>query len=67
MRYKEVIDKDEKHLPSKIEDPSKADRKIPFTPTAQTAKNVGLQMKCDECSKLRLLHAKRKLQANKLN
>ena len=67
MRYKEGIDKDEKHLPSKIEDPSKADRKIPFTPTAQTAKNVGLLMKCDECSKPRLLHAKRKLQANKLN
>ena len=36
MRYKEGIDKDEKHLPSKIEDPSKADHNIPFTPTAQT-------------------------------
>ena len=67
MQYKEGIDKDEKYLPSKIEDPSKADHKIPFTQTAQTAKNVGLLLNCDECSKLRLLHAKHKLQMKKLN
>ena len=61
MRYKEGTDKDEAHLPSKIEDPSKMDHKIPFTPSAQTAKNVGLVVKCDECCKPRLLHAKHKL------
>ena len=67
MRYTEGIDKDEKYLPSKIGDPSKADQTIPFTPTAQTAKNVGLLLNCDECSKPLLLHAKHKLQTKKLN
>ena len=33
----------------------------PFNPTAQTAKNVGVVIHCEECGKWRCLHAQRKL------
>jgi hypothetical protein len=33
----------------------------PFHPSAQTAKNVGVVIQCEECSKWRCLHSKRKL------
>ena len=67
MRYKEGSDKDEKHLPSKIDDPSKRDHHVPFTPSAQTAKNVGFFVRCEECDKPRLIFAKNKLKERELN
>ena len=51
----------EKYLPSKLEDPEKRPHNIPFPPSAQTAKNVGLTIKCVECGKPRLSHSKHKL------
>ena len=52
---------EEKYLPSKLEDVEKRPHNIPFSPCAQTAKNVGFFLKCEECNKPRLLHAKNKL------
>ena len=34
---------------------------MPFTPTAQTALNVGITVKCSECWKPRVTYAKKKL------
>ena len=34
---------------------------MPFNPSAQTAKNTGIFLKCSDCSKPRVLHSKRKL------
>ena len=39
----------------------KSSHNIPFTVSAQTAMNVGMTIKCNECSKPRLLYAKQKL------
>ena len=67
MRYKEGTDEDERYLPSKIDDPSKRDHKIPFTASAQTAKNVGILVRCDECNKPRLAFSKHKLKERESN
>ena len=65
--YAEGLDPSEKNLPSKIEDVTKQNHNFPFTPTAQTARNVGYIIPCNECVKLRLLCMKNKLKPNELN
>ena len=60
-RYTQGSDPEEKFLPSVLLDSSKQPHGIPFTPTAQTAKNVHKIIRCMECSKPRLLHAAKKL------
>ena len=51
----------EEHCPSmKIRDLQKG-HGCPFSPTAQTAKNVGTVVQCEECGKWRCLHAAKKL------
>ena len=61
LHYNPGSDADEKFLPSKLEDVEKGSHNIPFSPTGQTAKNVGFVVKCLECNKPRLLHSKNKL------
>ena len=58
LHYEPGCDPEEKFLPSKLEDIEKCAHNIPFPPTAQTAKNVGFTIKCEECCKPRLLHSK---------
>ena len=48
--YIEGSDESEKFLPTKL-DPSKRNHGMPFTPTAQTALNVGKTIKCTQCLK----------------
>ena len=67
QHYKEGVDGLEKYLPSKLEDVSKRLHNVPFTPTAQTAKNVGFTLKCTECKKQRLLFAQKKLKSQEVN
>ena len=62
--YKEGTDPEEKYLPSKIQDVSKQPHKIPFPPTAQTAKNVGSVVKCAESIKPRLMFAQKSSKEN---
>ena len=51
----------EEHRPSmKLRDLQKG-HGCPFSPTAQTAKNVGTVIQCEECGKWRCLHAGKKL------
>jgi len=56
-----IYDPEEKFLPSILEDVEKSPHNITFSPTAQTAKNVGFTIACSECSKPRLLHSKNKV------
>ena len=65
-RYKEGVDSDEKYLPSKLQDVTKQAHGLPFSPTAQTAKNTGLTVKCCHCKKPRLLYSPKKLKENSL-
>ena len=51
--YVEGEDPDEKHLPSRLSNVEKQSHNIPFTVSAQTAMNVGMTIKCNECSKQR--------------
>ena len=44
----------------------KGPHNIPFSPTGQTARNVGFVVKCEECNKSRLLHAKHKLKPGEI-
>ena len=60
QHYNAGNDPTEKYLPSKLEDPEKRSHNIPFPLSAQTAKNVGLTIKCVDCGKPRLLHSKHK-------
>jgi hypothetical protein len=53
------------HLPSLHEKEAKG-HKIPFNPSAQTAKNTGILMICEECIKPRLIHSQRKLKADEI-
>ena len=64
--YKEGVDSDEKYLPSKLQDVTKQAHGLPFSPTAQTAKNTGLTVKCCHCKKPRLLYSPKKLKENSL-
>ena len=59
--YKEGQDEEEKFLPSRLIDPTKRSHNIPFSPTAQTALNVGVSIPCTECRKPRLIYAKQRL------
>ena len=43
-----------------MDDVEKSAHDIPFNPTAQTAKDVGFTVRCEECQK-RLVHSKMKL------
>ena len=55
------VDTTEEHRPSlKGRDLPKG-HGCPFNPSAQTAKNVGSVIQCEECEKWRCLHAARKL------
>ena len=49
----------EEHRPSLLK--TKEDSGMPFNATAQTAKNVGLVIQCQECDTFRTLHAAKKL------
>ena len=66
QHYRPGSDADEKFLPSKLHNAEKRPHNIPFSPTAQTAKNVGLTIKCTECEKPRLLHSKHKLKGDEI-
>ena len=59
-------DTTEEYLPSSRAATEKG-HKCPFNPTAQTAKNVGMVIQCQECGKWRCLHAKKKLSGPKRN
>ena len=61
--YEKGLDPSEMNLPSKLEDVTvtKQNHNVPFTPTAQTAKNIGYIIPCNECGKPRLLHSKKKI------
>ena len=48
-------------MPSKLEDLSKRNHCMHFSPSAQTALNVGSTIKCNECKKPRLMYSKKKL------
>ena len=65
--YEESLDPSEKNLPSNLEYVMKQNHNVPFTLMAQTAKNVGNIIPCNECGKPRLLHSKNKLKPNELN
>ena len=65
-RYQPGLDPAEKFLSSKLEDPEKRSHNIPFSPTAQTAKNVGITIPCEECKKPRLLHSQKKIKAGEI-
>ena len=59
--YKQGDDPEEIFMPSKLEDITKRNHGIDFSPSAQTALNVGSIIKCSQCKKPRLLYSKRKL------
>ena len=63
QHYVEGSDPEEKHLPSKSANPEKQGHNMPFPPSAQTAKNVGMTVKCHECGKQRLLYANKVVKA----
>ena len=46
QHYSEGLDENEKFLQSELQDVSKQPHNVPFTPTAQTAKNVAMVIKC---------------------
>ena len=58
QRYKIGKDKKEKYLPSLLIDAPRQPHDIPFSPTAQSAKNASLTIKCGECRKQRVIHSK---------
>ena len=60
QHYRPGKDPSERYLPSKLEDAEKRPHNVPFTPSAQTAKNVGITVKCVECERPRLLYSKHK-------
>ena len=49
------------------DDPAKRKHGLPFSPTAQTALNVGMTMNCTECRKPRLIYSKSKLKPNEIS
>ena len=64
--YHQGEDPEEKFIPSKLENPSKRGHGIPFSPSAQTALNVGRIVTCTECHKPRLLYSRTKLKDGEL-
>ena len=61
VKYILGSDPSEKFLPSKLENLGKRTHGIPFTPTPQTAINVGEIVKCIHYLKPRVVYAKKKL------
>ena len=61
LSLKPGSDPEEKYLPSKLENPEKRSHNIPFSPSGQTAKNVGITIFCEECKRPRLMHSQQKL------
>ena len=45
--------------PSKLEDVTKRNHGMDFRPSAQTAVNVGMVIKCSKCKKPRLMYSKK--------
>ena len=64
--YHQGEDPEEKFIPSKLENPSKNGRGIPFSPSTQTALIVGRTVTCTECHKPRLLYSRTKLKDGEL-
>ena len=52
--------KTEEHLPS-LNEKMKIGHAMPYSPTAQTAKNANLVIQCNSCSKWQVLYANKKL------
>ena len=61
ITYIQGSDPSKKFLPSKLENPTKCNHGMQFTPTVQTALKVGITVKCSECCKLCVIYAKIKL------
>ena len=61
VKYILGSDPSEKFIPSKLENPGKRTHRILFTPTGQTAINVGKIVKCIHCLKPCVVYAKKKL------
>ena len=57
----------EKFLPSTLENVEKSPHNVPFSPTAQTAKNVRFVISCSECKKPRFLHSRNKVKKDDVN
>ena len=66
LHYQPGSDPEDKFLPSKLKDIEKGPHNILFSPSTQTAKNIGFTIKCEECSKPRLLHSKPKIKQEDL-
>ena len=66
QHYRPGNDPTEQYLPSTLEDVEKRAHNIPFPPSAQSAKNVGITIKCTECERPRLLYTKYKLKENQV-
>ena len=64
--YRPGSDPDEKFLPSKLHNAEKRPHNILFSPSAQTAKNVGMTVRCIECEKPRILHSKHELKGDEI-
>ena len=60
-------DPEERYMPSKLENPAKRKHGLPFSPTGQTAPNVGMTMNCTKSRKPRLIYGKSKLKRNEIN
>ena len=65
--YERGSDPEEKFMSSKLHDPSTRSHGMKFSPTAQTAFNVGTTIRCMECGKPRLMHAAKKLTISEKN
>ena len=63
-RFKEGRDDEEKFLTSRLVDVTKQPHGLPFTPTAQTAKNVSKIVKCYKCKKTCVLYAEKRLKVD---
>ena len=59
--YKQGSDPEENYMPSKLEDITKRNHGMDFSPSAQTASNVGSTIKCSQYKKPRLMYSKKKL------
>ena len=57
--YKQGDDPEETYIPSKLENLTKRNHGMDFSPSAKTALNVGILIKCSECKKPTLMHSKK--------
>ena len=65
--YSKGSDPKEKYVPSTLLDSSKRPHNVPFSPSAQTAKNAGMTIRCIDCKKQRMIYSKSKLKLVELN